>query len=77
MCGLAGVSKKRFTHFGRDFWKVVDVFHGVFAIGDDEAKLKVKTLEQGVFEEVLLDHAQVLHWLVTYLKLHTVQEKRQ
>lgn len=54
-----------------EFGKLVYMFHCVTAVGDTEAKLKIKTLEYTVTEIVFLNHTELVHWLASNHKLHT------
>lgn len=49
------------------------MLHCVLAVWHHKAKLKVKALEQPVTEVMPLNHAELIHWLFTDGKLHTVQ----
>ena len=54
----------------RQLGELVDVFAGVAAVGDAEAEVKVKALEQVFSEVVPLDHAEVVQGSVSHRELH-------
>ena len=49
-----GRRAERLTFLWSELWHLVDVFTGVSAVGDAESKVKIKRLEQSVFEVVSL-----------------------
>lgn len=63
------------THVFWELWKLVDVFTCVAAVGNAEAEVKIKILEQAIFEVVPLDHPEVCHRLLSHCKLHTERKK--
>lgn len=58
------------TQLLRERGEVVDVFAGVLAAGDAEAKVEVKTFEELVAKVVPLNHAEVVDRLVSHCELH-------
>ena len=70
-------SQAEHTVIFRQSWELIDVFHCVLAVRHYEAELKVKALKETVAEVMLLDHAELIHRLLTNSKLHTAQATDQ
>ena len=52
------------------FWELVDVFACILTVGNTEAKIKVKSLEMSIPEEVTFNHPEVIDRFGSYIKLH-------
>ena len=57
----------------RQLGELVNVFAGVAAVGDAEAEVEVKALEQVFAEVVPLDHAEVVQGSTSHRELYTVR----
>ena len=65
----------RLTLIRRQRWEFINVFTGVLAIWNAEAKLKIKTLQKSLLVKVTLNHAEFAHWFVSYSEFYSEKVK--